>query len=260
MLHVHKEINVSISTIARYLEGRLYTMKKLESIPINRNTIEIKEARPDHAFWLQSQHESGGRFCYVDETGFGLYTARTRGRAVKGLPARKIVCNQRTPHITILCTICPNIGMIHHKIMSRCKTGRFRPLYFRTVCPRFRSSNRASWWSWKAFHYYGQCTMSSRCWNQVGREHTKQLEFDTSSSIQLWVKSFNSVKASIKRALSINGPIIPTEGQTLVAARRHLLIAVCPESLSQITPAVTLNSFFHVLTCTASKAIRMVDL
>ena len=117
MLQVHKEINVSIGTIARYLEGRLYTMKKLESIPINRNTIEIKEARRDHAFWLQSQHESGGRFCYVDETGFGLYTARTRGRAVKGLPARKIVCNQRTPHITILCAICPSIGMIHHKII-----------------------------------------------------------------------------------------------------------------------------------------------
>ena len=70
-LQVHKEINVSISTIARYLEGRLYMMKKLESIPINRNTIEIKEARRDYAFWLQSQHESGGRFCYVDETGFG---------------------------------------------------------------------------------------------------------------------------------------------------------------------------------------------
>ena len=114
MLHVHKEINVSISTIARYLEGRLYTMKKLESIPINRNTIEIKEARRSHALWLQSQHESGGRFSYVDETGFGLYTAGTRGRAVKGLPARKMVCNQRTPHITILCSICSSIGIIHH--------------------------------------------------------------------------------------------------------------------------------------------------
>ena len=44
-------------------------MKKLESIPINRNTIEIKEARRDHTLWLQSQHESGSRFCYVDETG-----------------------------------------------------------------------------------------------------------------------------------------------------------------------------------------------
>ena len=37
--------------------------------------------------------------------------------AVKGLPARKIVCIQRTPHITILCAICPSIGMIHHKII-----------------------------------------------------------------------------------------------------------------------------------------------
>ena len=54
MLQVHKEINVSIRTIARYLEGRLYMMKKFELFPISRNTIEIKEARRDHAFCLQS--------------------------------------------------------------------------------------------------------------------------------------------------------------------------------------------------------------
>ena len=78
MLQVQKEINISISTIARYLEGRLYTMKKLESIPINRNTIEIKEARRGHTLGIHSQHESGGRFCYVDETDFRLYCKNTR--------------------------------------------------------------------------------------------------------------------------------------------------------------------------------------
>ena len=87
-------------------------MKKFESIRIHINTIEIKEARRDDALWLQSQHESGSRFCYIDETSFGPYTARTRGRAVKVLPDMKMVCNQITPQFAILCAICPSIGMI----------------------------------------------------------------------------------------------------------------------------------------------------
>ena len=59
----------------------------------------------------------GARFCYVDECGFGLYTSRTRGRAVRGLPAKKITGNQRTPHITMLCAVSPNVGLILHTII-----------------------------------------------------------------------------------------------------------------------------------------------
>ena len=64
-----------------------------------------------------SQHEMGARFCYVDECRFGLYTSRTRGRAVRGLPAKKITGNQRTPHITMLCAISPNVELIHRTII-----------------------------------------------------------------------------------------------------------------------------------------------
>ena len=65
-------VSVSESTIARCLEGKLITMKKLEQITINRNCEELKESRKEHAAWLMSQHELGARFCYVDECGFGL--------------------------------------------------------------------------------------------------------------------------------------------------------------------------------------------
>ena len=76
--------------------------------------------------WLQQEHESGARFCYVDECGHGSYTARTRGRSVIGEPARRIADNQRTPHITLLCAITPSLGLIHSKmIIGGAKQGDF---------------------------------------------------------------------------------------------------------------------------------------
>ena len=75
------------------------------SIPINRNCNQVKVARKEYASCVLSQHEAGETFFYVDECGFGMYTVKTRGRAVKGSPANIIWCNQRTPHITLLCAV-----------------------------------------------------------------------------------------------------------------------------------------------------------
>ena len=46
-----------------------------------------------------------------------MYTARTRGRSVIGLPAGRITDSQRTPHITMLCAITPIMGLVHSKTM-----------------------------------------------------------------------------------------------------------------------------------------------
>ena len=174
----------------------------------------------------------------MDETGFGLYTARTRGRSVKGLPAKKIVCNQRTPHITILCAICPSIGMIHHKIIP----GGAKQEHFDQFIMELFDLD------------FGQPI-------EPRDGVDKRFVIMDNAPCHRGVETrFNSLKADLKRTLSVNGPIIPVEGQTLVAARRQLLINACPGGLTKITPAVTLNSFYHVLTCTAIKAIRMDDL
>ena len=71
---------------------------------------------------------------------------------------------------------------------------------------------------------------------------------------------FNTVKAFIKRNRSEHGPVTPTEGQTLVVARKQFLFSCCPQALAQITATTALNSFYHVLTKTARKAIRLEDL
>ena len=85
-----KGLTVSVATIARCLEGSLITLKKMELVPMNRNSEENKISRRQHASWLQTQYELGAQFCYIDECGFGIYTARSQGRSVRGLPGRRI--------------------------------------------------------------------------------------------------------------------------------------------------------------------------
>ena len=71
---------------------------------------------------------------------------------------------------------------------------------------------------------------------------------------------FNSLKAYLKRALSVHGPITASEGQTMVGARRRFLLNCCPEALGQITSATTLSSYFHVLTVTVRRALSLEDI
>ena len=70
---------------------------------------------------------------------------------------------------------------------------------------------------------------------------------------------FQSVKAYIKRTLSVKGPIRPMEDQTLVNARREKLLQICPNALAQITPSTCLNSFFHVLTVIYHLQLNFID-
>ena len=94
-----------------------------------RNSEELKASIREHASWLMSQHEMSARICYVNECGFGLYTSRAIGPAIRGLPARKVT--GRTPNITMLCTIHPKVGLIHHIII----VGGVRPGVLKLFAP-----------------------------------------------------------------------------------------------------------------------------
>ena len=107
VLHEARGLTVSISTIAPCLEGQSISMKKLELIPTNRNSEEVKTTRREHALWIQSQYENGATFCYVDECGLECIQ---RGHVDND--------SQRTPHITMLCAITPTLGLIHPKTMN----------------------------------------------------------------------------------------------------------------------------------------------
>jgi hypothetical protein len=157
MLHQQYDKIVSLSTIARKLEGHLITLKKLELLPERRNGQENKELRRQHAEWIQREHEQGARVCYVDEYGFDLYAARTKGRSVRDLPARRITGNQRQPHITLLCAISPGRGLIHSMtIVGGAKQEQFDQ-FIQELAGRDLIPALASFLSWRGattVHYF----------------------------------------------------------------------------------------------------------
>ena len=60
------------------MRGQLITTKKLEPTPAERNRVDMKLARKAHAEWLIAEDP---HLIYIDESGFNLWTSRTRGRS-----------------------------------------------------------------------------------------------------------------------------------------------------------------------------------
>lgn len=260
-----KGLTVSVATIARCLEGSLITLKKMELVPMNRNSEENKIARRQHASWLQTQYELGAQFCYIDECGFGLYTARSHGRSVRGLPARRIVPNQRTPHITMLCAISPNAGLIHKMMITGgAKQENFDQFINELFHLEFGQAVNPIEGVNKCYLIFDNAPCHRGIEARLAENIPENFELirlpPYSCELNPIEFSFNSLKAYLKRAISIHGPIIPNHGQSLATARRQFLLQLAPSALSRITATSTLNSFFHVLTITAPKAIRLEDL
>jgi len=91
---------VSIQTIANTLDGALYTIKRLESVPLQWNSPDIKLSRKLFMEWMTDVGMQL-HLLYLDETGFNIWTARTRGRSRRGLPAIRQVEGQRGRNITV---------------------------------------------------------------------------------------------------------------------------------------------------------------
>ena len=66
------------------LHGQLIGLKKMETVAANRNSEEVKLARREYAEWLVQAHGHNEEIIFIDESGFNLWLARTRGRARVG--------------------------------------------------------------------------------------------------------------------------------------------------------------------------------
>ena len=96
------------STLHRMLKGQLITLKIMENVPAERNRDDVKQERRVHCEWLLQGQQGDGELdelIYVDEAGFNLWMARTRGRAPQGQRAVRIVGGRRGPKFTAILTI-----------------------------------------------------------------------------------------------------------------------------------------------------------
>ncbi|XP_062521969.1 uncharacterized protein LOC134196766 [Corticium candelabrum] len=198
----------------------------MELVPERRNSLENKEARKRHAEWLQREHEQGARFCYVDECGYGMYTARTRGRSVRGLSAKRVADNQRMPNITLMCAICPGLGVIHSTtIVGGARQDQFdqfvRSLFecdFGEPMAPGHGRNRYIVFDNAPCHRGVEARVSEDM-----PEDCKLVRLPPySCTLNSIENCFQSLKAHIKRKLSEHSPVVAMEGQSLVTARRQL--------------------------------------
>lgn len=79
--------SISSTTITNYLEGRIFTLKKVHTAPATMNTEENKLKRADYVRSLNNFIRQGKQIVWIDETNFNLFCRRSRGRSKAGTRA-----------------------------------------------------------------------------------------------------------------------------------------------------------------------------
>ena len=75
------QLNVAISTIHNYLEGRLLTLKKVHYIAADANNARNKAAlRVEYVQAIRAHMQDNKTIIWTDETNVNLYCRRTQGR------------------------------------------------------------------------------------------------------------------------------------------------------------------------------------
>ncbi|XP_062322158.1 uncharacterized protein LOC134023813 [Osmerus eperlanus] len=104
--------NVSVPTIDRILRKNHMAMKQLYTVPFQRNSDVVKEARCQYVERkMELEAEGAHVFIYVDEAGFNLCKVRRRGRNLIGHRATIAVPGQRGTNIT-MCAAISNDGVL----------------------------------------------------------------------------------------------------------------------------------------------------
>lgn len=100
----------STSTISRRLHNALITVKKLATVPFERNNALTVQRRREYSTWWDSPEGPPANaetlFVYCDESGYNLHTRRNFGRSRKGSVARRVVTGGPGPNVTVTAAIC----------------------------------------------------------------------------------------------------------------------------------------------------------
>ena len=178
------------------------------------------------------------------------------------MPARRVADNQRTPYVTLICAICPGVGLVHSKILlGGAKQTHFDQFISELFHLSFGLALEPSSSVDTAFIVLDNAPCHRGIENRLeayipSHIELKRLPPSPPSDRVVLPKS----KILYKTNSQCSRTIISIEGQTMLSARRDKLLQLCPNALAQITPATCLNSFYHVLTATVPRAIRLENL
>ena len=90
--------------MAKTLDGMLFGVKLISSLPADRNKPDVLNKRVDYTTWFINH--AVVRYClFVDKCGYNVWTARSHGRA-HGERAYRQVCGQRVINLTVAMDLC----------------------------------------------------------------------------------------------------------------------------------------------------------
>lgn len=100
-------LNVSIATLHRYVQGFNYSFKRISLLPAQRNSDPNIEKRREYAeeFYHLLSTIDNNKFIFIDEVGFNISMRQNYGRSMIGTRAIKIVPGLRNKNFSVCCAI-----------------------------------------------------------------------------------------------------------------------------------------------------------
>ena len=114
-LEQEHNIQASITTITRAIEGFHYSFKRVNRHPERRNAPSNIEERRKYAVEFMSlpREYSERNIIYIDEVGMNVSMRATMGRSAVGKPAVVVVPQLRSRNISIVCAMTRH-GIVHY--------------------------------------------------------------------------------------------------------------------------------------------------
>nr|XP_054756147.1 uncharacterized protein LOC129262123 [Lytechinus pictus] len=107
--------DVSMSTIARALDGMLVSLTLPEDAHGSRNSPRVLQQRREYAEWFV-QRSVVAHCVFIDEYGYNIWTRRTQGKNLQGTTARRIVHGQRGHNCNVMLAVSATVGLVHREI------------------------------------------------------------------------------------------------------------------------------------------------
>ena len=105
-------VSLSLPTIHSHLNGRMYTIKKVNVEPISMNSLDNKQKRALFVQQVMQANGQGRTIIYIDETNVNLFLRRSQGRSLRGVRCSVKAANARGPNIHVIGAMSQT-GMVH---------------------------------------------------------------------------------------------------------------------------------------------------
>lgn len=224
------------STLSSMLHGELIVMKKLEDVPGQRNSEDVKGRRREFAEWiLQSMNKE---LVFIDEAGINLWSKRTRGRARVGDRAVRVVGGQRGRNFTMTFAASATNGLVHHHLMSGGMNGERFKDFLRDVVEHLPNNG------FEKVLIFDNAP-AHRCAGEVELPESVSLRWlpPYSPMLNIVEQCFSQWKASVKRSLAEVREQL--HGQP-AQQREATLCQIAEQSVAVVTPHDCGSYFRHL--------------